>query len=152
MRRFIAVGVALVGVALACTRSASGVHPRSSPGTAAHGTGIEYDSVVAKREAGPHAGGGETTAYSFFADEAGFPLVFRKRSLHPGSAIGYHRNTEDEIYYVLSGRGELTLNGERHEVGPGTAIMTRAGNSHGLRQVGTEDLIIVISYLRGSSE
>src|SRR5256885_708072 len=83
--------------------------------------------------------GGETTAYSFFAGEPRFPLVFRKRSLHPGSAIGYHRNDEDEIYYVIAGRGELTLNGERHEVGPGTAIMTRAGNSHGLRQVGSED-------------
>lgn len=151
MRGFIALGVALLGVALACTRSASGVHPRSSSGAAVHGTAIEYDSVVGKREPGPHAGGGETTAYSFFAGEPRFPLVFRKRSLHPGSAIGYHRNDEDEIYYVIAGRGELTLNGERHEVGPGTAIMTRAGNSHGLRQVGSEDLVILISYLRGLS-
>jgi mannose-6-phosphate isomerase-like protein (cupin superfamily) len=151
MRGFIALGVALFGVALACTRSANGVRLPSSPSVAVRGTAIEYDSVVAKREPGPHAGGGETTAYSFFSDEPSLPLVFRKRSLHPGSAIGYHRNGEDEIYYVLSGRGELTLNGERREVGPGTAIMTRAGNSHGLRQIGTDDLVILISYQRGLS-
>ena len=72
--------------------------------------------------------------------------MFRKRALHPGAAIGYHRQTEDEIYYVLSGSGELTLNGVQSIVGPGTAILTRPGSSHGLRQVGSADLIIVIAY------
>ena len=112
---------------------------------------IEYDSVVARREPGPHNGGGETTAFSFFGNENGLPIVFRKRELHAGSAIGYHRNDEDEIYYVLSGRGELTLNTERRLVGSGTAILTRAGDSHGLRQLGAEDLVIIITYPRSPS-
>jgi hypothetical protein len=34
----------------------------------------------------------------------------------------------------------------RREVRPGTAILTRAGSSHGLRQLGGEDLVILISY------
>jgi mannose-6-phosphate isomerase-like protein (cupin superfamily) len=107
---------------------------------------MEHDSLVAARQPGPHRGGGETTAYSFFAKARGLPLVFRKRALHPGSAIGYHRQREDEIYYVLSGRGELTLDGARHVVGPGTALLTRPGSSHGLRQVGQDDLVILIAY------
>ena len=31
-------------------------------------------------------------------------------------------------------------------VTPGTAILTRTGSSHGLTQVGGEDLVVVITY------
>jgi mannose-6-phosphate isomerase-like protein (cupin superfamily) len=134
---------ALLSSLLACTHAPPAA--RVSPSRLSRST-IEYDSVVARREPGPHNGGGETTAYSYFANERGLALVFRKRALHAGSAIGYHRNDEDEIYYVLSGHGELTLNGVRQLVGPGTAILTRAGDSHGLRQLGAEDLVIIINY------
>ena len=107
---------------------------------------IEHDSVVATSEPGPHSGGGQTTAYSFFARAPNLGLVFRKRALHQGAAIGYHRQDEDEVYYILSGTGELTLNGDRSVVGPGTAILTRPGSSHGLRQVGSADLVVISAY------
>jgi mannose-6-phosphate isomerase-like protein (cupin superfamily) len=141
MQRLVGFGVIVLASAFACSGAMIG-HPAPT-----HRSLIQYDSVVAVREPGPHNGGGQTTAYPFFAGEDGFALVFRKRALHPGAAIGYHRNDVDEIYYVLSGRGELTLNGARHLVGPGTAILTRAGDSHGLRQLGAEDLVIIVSYL-----
>ena len=112
---------------------------------------IEHDTAVATQQPGPHDGGGKTTAYSFFAQAPNLQLVFRKRALHPGAAIGYHRQEEDEIYYVMSGTGELTLNGARSVVGPGTAILTRPGSSHGLRQVGTADLVIIIAYQQSSA-
>lgn len=108
---------------------------------------VQRDAEVARREPGTHGGGGTTTGYSFFADAADLRLVFRKRALHPGSAIGYHLQKEDEIYYVLSGTGEMTMNGRTFAVGPGTAILTRPGASHGLRQTGEEDLVILINYL-----
>ena len=60
--------------------------------------------------------------------------------------MGYHEQTEDEIYYVLSGKGEMTLDGKTVEVTPGTAVLTRTGSSHGLKQVGSEDLTILINY------
>src|SRR5262245_14158316 len=107
---------------------------------------IEQDSTVASAEPGPHAGGGQTVAYSFFKSTPGLNLVFRKRALKPGAAIGYHEQTEDEIYYVLSGRGQMTLDGKTVDVGPGTAILTRTGSSHGLKQVGADDLVILINY------
>ncbi len=111
---------------------------------------IEHDTIVATQQPGPHDGGGVTTAYSFFARALNLGLVFRKRALHRGAAIGYHRQDEDEIYYVLSGTGELTLNGQRSAVGPGTAILTRPGSSHGLRQVGPDDLVLIIAYQQSS--
>jgi quercetin dioxygenase-like cupin family protein len=120
--------------------------PSSRTGFSSSGSIIEHDSLVAVRQTGPHRGGGQTTAYPFFAKVRGLPLVFRKRALHPGSAIGYHEQREDEIYYVLSGQGELTLDGARHIIGPGTALLTRPGSSHGLRQVGRDDLVILIAY------
>lgn len=107
---------------------------------------IEHDADVAKAEPGTHNGGGETIGYSFFAKVPNLHLVFRKRALKPGSGIGYHKQTEDEIYYVLSGRGVMTLDGKEVEVGPGTAVLTRTGSSHGLKQVGADDLVILINY------
>ena len=101
---------------------------------------------IAIPQPGPHEGDGTTTAYPFFADATGLDLVFRKRILHPGASIGAHVNDKDEIYYVLSGRGMLTLNGQVREVGAGQAILTRNGDSHALRQLGDEDLVIFIVF------
>jgi mannose-6-phosphate isomerase-like protein (cupin superfamily) len=107
---------------------------------------IEHDADVAVNEPGTHNGGGMTVGYSFFKGAPGLNLVFRKRALKPGSGIGYHEQKEDEIYYVLSGKGQLTLDGKTYDVGPGTAMLTRTGSSHALKQVGTEDLVILINY------
>jgi mannose-6-phosphate isomerase-like protein (cupin superfamily) len=107
---------------------------------------IEHDADVAVAEPGTHNGGGQTIGYSFFKTTPKLSLVFRKRALKPGSGIGYHEQKEDEIYYVLSGKGEMTLDGKTVEVGPGTAILTRTGSSHGLKQVGADDLVIMINY------
>ena len=63
-------------------------------------------------------------------------MVFRKRALKPGSGIGYHEQKEDEIYYVISGRGVMTIDGKSFDVTPGTAVLTRPGSSHGLEAGG----------------
>ena len=118
----------------------------SSAAPAPGGYILERDSEVRATEPGPHAGGGQTTAYSFFKKAPGLNLVFRKRALKPGSAIGYHLQQEDEIYYVLSGKGAMTIDNKTFDVGPGDAILTRPGSSHGLKQVGAEDLVIMINY------
>jgi mannose-6-phosphate isomerase-like protein (cupin superfamily) len=107
---------------------------------------IERDADVATPEPAPHNGGGQSVAYSFFKSTPRLTLVFRKRVLKPGAAIGYHEQKEDEIYYVLSGRGVMTLDGKAVDVGPGTAVLTRPGSSHGIKQAGTEDLVLLINY------
>jgi mannose-6-phosphate isomerase-like protein (cupin superfamily) len=109
---------------------------------------LQRDADVAKEEPGTHKGGGRTVGYSFFSEVPDLRLVLRKRSLKPGSSIGYHEQKEDEIYYVLSGRGEMTIDGKTFEVRPGDAILTRPGSSHGLKQTGAEDLVIMINYQR----
>ena len=122
--------------------SQSGAPVKPAPG----GYIIQHDADVAKTEPGTHNGGGQTVGYSFFAGTPNMHLIFRKRALKPGSGIGYHVQTEDEIYYVLSGHGLMTLDGKEVEVGPGTAVLTRTGSSHGLKQTGADDLVILINY------
>lgn len=115
-------------------------------GARAAGSRVEHDGDVVVRQPGPHEGGGTTTAFQFFADIDDLPFVFRKRALHPGSGIGHHQQKDDEVYYVLSGTGHLTLDGKTTTVQAGHAILTRAGSSHALRQTGSEDLVIIITY------
>lgn len=107
---------------------------------------IEHEKDIAKQEPGSHNGGGLTTAYSFFSKVADLKLVFRKRTLYPGSSIGYHLQKEDEIYYIAKGHGELTMNGKKILVNEGDAILTRGGNSHGLKPVGNDSLTVIINY------
>jgi mannose-6-phosphate isomerase-like protein (cupin superfamily) len=73
-------------------------------------------------------------------------LIFRKRILRPGSSIGYHLREKDEIYYIVSGRGELTLNGKAIVVNAGDAILTRASNSHRLKPIDNDSLVVIINY------
>jgi len=107
---------------------------------------VQHDADVAKNEPGPHQGPGQTVGYVFFDKTPNLHFSFRKRVLKPGAAIGYHEQNEDEVYYVLSGRGVMTLDGTPTDVGPGAAILTRTGSSHGLKQVGAEDLILIITF------
>ena len=144
---FLLAAIVVLGTGLAS--SSAPAYAQESQGAAAGKPGgyvLERDKEVAKNEPGTHNGGGETIGYSFFSKTPNLKLVFRKRAFKPGSAIGYHVQREDEIYYVLSGRGLMTIDGKEFEVGPGDAVLTRPGSSHGLKQVGKEDLVILINY------
>ena len=141
---FLFAGIAPSALALAqeAPHASAATQEKPAPG----GYVLERDKDVARNEPGTHKGGGETIGYSFFSKTPNLKLVFRKRSFKPGSAIGYHLQREDEIYYVLSGRGMMTVDGKEFEVGPGDAVLTRPGSSHGLKQMGKEDLVILINY------
>lgn len=125
----------------------AGLHAIATPQKPAPGGYIiEHDPEVAKTEPGTHNGGGETVGYSFFKSVPNLKLVFRKRALHSGSGIGLHEQKEDEIYYVLSGTGTMTLDGRSVDITPGTAVLTRTGSTHSLKQTGRDDLVIMINY------
>jgi mannose-6-phosphate isomerase-like protein (cupin superfamily) len=52
----------------------------------------------------------------------------------PGSAIGEHVHSRtEEIYFVVRGRGEMTVDGATREVGPGDLILTPLGSRHSFR-------------------
>jgi mannose-6-phosphate isomerase-like protein (cupin superfamily) len=140
MFRTVKVLVVAAAIAGALSARASAQHPGRG------GYIVQHDEQVAKQEPGTHNGGGQTVGYSFFDKTPGMKFVFRKRALKPGSGIGYHEQKEDEVYYVLSGRGVMTIDDKPFDIGPGAAILTRPGSSHGLKQSGPDDLVILIAY------
>jgi quercetin dioxygenase-like cupin family protein len=107
---------------------------------------IDHETEIAVNEPGPHNGGGSTTAFPFFGKVKNAKMTFRERILHPGSAIGYHLQEAQEIYYIISGSGELQMNGKIIPVITGDAILTMPGSSHGLKPAGNEDLAVLIAY------
>lgn len=104
----------------------------------------DVDTVL--QPLGPHGGNGLSMASPLFADQPGLELVVRRRVLTPGAAIGLHAHGKDEIYYVLSGNGELTLDGKAHQLVAGHAVLTRDGSAHSLRQTGSAALVLLIIY------
>ena len=136
-----------IAYALVLMLAGAGLHAAvAQPKTVPGGYIIEHDADIAKNEPGTHNGGGQTIGYSFFSKVPNLKLVFRKRAFHPGSGVGLHEQKEDEIYYVLSGKGTMTLDGKTVDITPGTAVLTRTGSTHSLKQVGDEDLVIMINY------
>jgi mannose-6-phosphate isomerase-like protein (cupin superfamily) len=58
-------------------------------------------------------------------------------SLPPGGASGEHLHTRtEEVYLLLSGRGEIALDGRRSPVAAGDLVLTGLGTTHGLRNTG----------------
>ncbi|HEX9366881.1 MAG TPA: cupin domain-containing protein [Vicinamibacterales bacterium] len=135
-----------IACAIALVLAGAGLHAVAQPRPVPGGYVIEHDADIALNEPGTHNGGGQTVGYSFFKTVPNLRLIFRKRALKPGSGIGLHEQKEDEIYYVLSGKGSMTLDGKTVDITPGTAVLTRTGSSHSLKQVGDEDLVILINY------
>lgn len=107
---------------------------------------IKTDTQTATAEPGPHEGSGKTTAYRYFDEVQDARVIFRKRALHQGASIGMHVLEHDEVYYVVSGRGEVTVDDTKREVGPDTAIFMHQGADVGIRQTGDADLVVIVSY------
>jgi mannose-6-phosphate isomerase-like protein (cupin superfamily) len=107
---------------------------------------VREDASVAKVEPAPHGGGGDSTAYRYFDDVPDARVIFRKRALHKGSAIGMHVLTHDEVYYVVSGRGRLRVDDRQVEVGPNAAVLMHEGADVGIWQQGDAELVVIVAY------
>jgi mannose-6-phosphate isomerase-like protein (cupin superfamily) len=107
---------------------------------------VREDAAVARVEPAPHDGGGDSTAYRYFDDVPDARVIFRKRALHKGSAIGMHVLTHDEVYYVASGRGRLRVDDRQVNLGPNTAVFMHEGADVGIWQEGDEELVVIVAY------
>ena len=73
--------------------------------------------------------------------EIGFLAI---ASLKPGKEIEAHVDPMEEIYFVLSGSGEMSVDEEAREVKPGDAVWVPRGSSHALLNNGEEDCLILV--------
>jgi mannose-6-phosphate isomerase-like protein (cupin superfamily) len=73
--------------------------------------------------------------------EIGFLAMAR---LAPGKEIEAHVDPMEEIYFVLSGTGQMRVDGEATQVKPGDATWIPTGSSHSLMNNGEEDCLILV--------
>ncbi len=65
--------------------------------------------------------------------------------LPSGTSIGYHQhNMIEEVYYLVSGSGRMTVNDVTWDVRPGDAIPCTLHDSHGLYNNGSEDIVLIV--------
>lgn len=108
---------------------------------------VVREEDVRREEPPPHGNIGMSTAFRI-SDAVPAPraMEFRKRILHRGAAIGLHPINHDEVYYVLSGEGDVTSDGVTKRLKPGMAAYLFKDAVVGIRQVGKKPLTLIISY------
>jgi mannose-6-phosphate isomerase-like protein (cupin superfamily) len=67
----------------------------------------------------------------------------------PGTSIGLHTHgpADEEIYVVISGNGRMRLDAEEFAVGPGDVIVNSRCGTHGLINIGSKELRLVVVEL-----
>ena len=92
-------------------------------------------------------GGAGTVTIRHFFEKEDFGARMRlcaKLTIPPGASIGEHQHEgEDEVYIVTGGSGLLCDGASEARVAAGDAILTGKGQSHSVRNDGTEALEIV---------
>lgn len=94
-----------------------------------------------------HGGKGEIVFRELFKEkDFNSSLEFIHETLVlPNSSIGYHAHKgNEEIYYIIQGKGLMNVDGEKRVVRTGDAIITHSGNSHGLVNTQNKPLKILV--------
>lgn len=72
---------------------------------------------------------------------------FGRMIIEPGCSIGLHRHTdEEEIYYIMKGKGMVEDNGINQEVSVGDVILTGDGATHSIANR-TNDTLEVLGII-----
>ena len=68
-----------------------------------------------------------------------------EETLPPGMAVRLHHHRKlEEIYYLVSGGGIMTVGDESRQVSAGDAIYVPCGNPHSLRNTGDTDIRLLV--------
>lgn len=65
-------------------------------------------------------------------------------NLEKGKAIETHSDPMEEIYFIMSGEGKMTVGDDSRHVVHGDAIWVPAGSSHSLLNTGGVDCFILV--------
>ena len=66
-------------------------------------------------------------------------------SLPAGSDDLQAPHDEDEVYYVISGRGQIRVDGEQQAIGAGSILFVRATSEHSFFEI-EEDLTLLVFF------
>ncbi len=79
-------------------------------------------------------------------------LVTGVARIEPGAALSRHHHEPEEMYYVISGRGDIEVEEVRKEIGPGTAVYIPPSARHSVRCIGAEPLVFIFTFPRDRFE
>ncbi len=63
-----------------------------------------------------------------------------------GGQVPWHNQEQEEVYFIVSGTGEMCLGSERRTVTGGQAIFIPPNEYHQLTNIGEEQLIMIYCY------
>ena len=90
------------------------------------------------------SGNGKATVWQLAgAEEGAKNAFFGLLALAPGAKVPVHRDATEEYIYILSGTGEITIDGQTTAVGPGFGIFMPALAEVRFEVTGTEGLTAV---------
>lgn len=72
-------------------------------------------------------------------------------TLPPGAKDLQAPHDEDEVYYLVRGRGRLRVGGEERSVGPGSILYVRATSEHSFFEIEEEMTLLVFFGSGGPS-
>ena len=74
--------------------------------------------------------------------------LYAKLTLDTGCSIGYHiHEGEMESFYIVCGEAEVSDNGEIARVSAGDTVLTKNGDGHSIKNVGTETLEFIAQII-----
>lgn len=80
---------------------------------------------------------------SFFDSEK---LFYDAYCLMPGQSQKVHTHDgSDKVYYVVEGTARFTVSGEERDLGPGNAVIARAGEQHGVRNDTADNVMLLVT-------
>jgi mannose-6-phosphate isomerase-like protein (cupin superfamily) len=56
--------------------------------------------------------------------------------IESGGEQRIHQHSPEQVYFILAGAGEMSVDGETRMVGPGDCVFVPSGNSHGITNRG----------------
>jgi mannose-6-phosphate isomerase-like protein (cupin superfamily) len=67
-------------------------------------------------------------------------------TIYPGGEVPGHAHGQEEVYFIISGRGTIELGGERTPVEAGSYVAIPPMQEHALRNTAKEDLVMLFCY------
>lgn len=109
------------------------------------------DDVRIRKVQNAQGGEGEVFFHDWLLPEEAYDhgRVFSKLVIPPGSSIGVHQHKQEfEAFYVLSGVATVTDGEDIHELYAGDMNLCREGDFHGVKNNGSEELVLMALIMK----
>lgn len=76
-------------------------------------------------------------------------FVMGRVEIDPGGKVPLHSHEQEEVYYIVSGKGEIQLGEEKLSVRDGSAVYIPPNVEHELRNTGAASMEMIFVYAPG---